>query len=49
MVRFSRTCISIPTFYFPSPDAVNAPATPLIDVDNPATFRSFTYEVYWNR
>ena len=53
VVSSSRARISIPTFYFPSGDAVIAPATPLTDAEHPAVFRSFTYKEYdqefWNR
>ncbi|KAL2490208.1 2-oxoglutarate (2OG) and Fe(II)-dependent oxygenase superfamily protein [Abeliophyllum distichum] len=45
--------ISIPTFYCPSPEAVIAPASELIDEDHPCQYRSFTYSEYyqkfWNR
>lgn len=45
--------ISIPTFYCPSPDAVIGPAKELINDEQPAVYRDFTYgeyyEKFWNR
>ncbi|KAL3742802.1 hypothetical protein ACJRO7_018158 [Eucalyptus globulus] len=53
VVNCDRERISIPTFYCPSPEALIGPAQGLIDHDNPAVYRSFTYEEYyhkfWNR
>ncbi|KAJ4728008.1 2-oxoglutarate (2OG) and Fe(II)-dependent oxygenase superfamily protein [Melia azedarach] len=53
IVNSSKERISIPTFYCPSPDAVIGPAPHLINDDNPALYRDFSYseyyEKFWNR
>ncbi|KAF5732014.1 hyoscyamine 6-dioxygenase-like [Tripterygium wilfordii] len=53
VVNCSKERISIPTFHCPSPDAVIAPAAPLIDDDHPVLYKKFTYAEYyakfWNR
>ncbi|XP_040985754.1 protein DMR6-LIKE OXYGENASE 2-like [Juglans microcarpa x Juglans regia] len=53
VVNSSKERISIPTFYCPSPDAVIGPAKELINDDQPAVYRDFTYgeyyEKFWNR
>ena len=40
MVSSSRARIYIPTFYFPSLDAIIAPATPLTRTEHPTLFRN---------
>jgi len=47
VVSSSKSRISIPTFYCPSPDAVIAPAPASIDDEHPALFRRFTYDEYY--
>ncbi|PON97192.1 Oxoglutarate/iron-dependent dioxygenase [Trema orientale] len=53
VVNSDKERISIPTFYCPSYDAIIGPAQKLIDEDEPAHYRSFTYgeyyEKFWNR
>lgn len=53
VVNCEKERMSIPTFYCPSPDALIGPAEKLIDEQNPAVYRSFTYaefyEKFWNR
>ncbi|KAG6633818.1 protein DMR6-LIKE OXYGENASE 2-like [Carya illinoinensis] len=53
VVNCNKERISIPTFYCPSPDAVIGPAKELINDDQPAVYRNFTYgeyyEKFWNR
>ncbi|KAI3691926.1 hypothetical protein L6452_31729 [Arctium lappa] len=53
VVNCEKERISIPTFYCPSPDAVIGPAPKLVTDDQPAVYRRFTYEEYydkfWNR
>ncbi|KAM2879559.1 hypothetical protein FF1_015039 [Malus domestica] len=53
VVNCNSERISIPTFYCPSPDAVIGPAEELINYDNPAMYRNFTYaeyyEKFWNK
>ncbi|GLT64658.1 hypothetical protein SLA2020_371370 [Shorea laevis] len=53
VVNCEKERMSIPTFYCPSPDAVIGPAEELIDDENPAVYRNFTYaeyyEKFWNR
>ncbi|KAH9302785.1 hypothetical protein KI387_014368 [Taxus chinensis] len=49
VVNCSEARISVPTFYCPSPDAVIQPAPGLITCDNPARYRKFTYEEYYEK
>ncbi|KAK4771471.1 hypothetical protein SAY87_032003 [Trapa incisa] len=49
VVNCEKERISVPTFYCPSPDAVIGPAKELIDDDNPAVYRNFTYQEYYDR
>ena len=41
--------ISIPTFYYPSNDALIVPAKDLIGNDHPAIYRDFTYAEYYEK
>ncbi|KAL5572230.1 hypothetical protein UlMin_021827 [Ulmus minor] len=49
VVNSSKERISIPTFYCPSYDAVIEPAQQLIDQDNLAHYKSFTYNEYYEK
>lgn len=53
VVNCNKERISIPTFYCPSPDALIGPAKELINHDQPAMYRNFTYaefyEKFWDR
>ncbi|GKA40552.1 DMR6-like oxygenase 2-like protein [Tanacetum coccineum] len=53
VVNCDKERISIPTFYCPSRDAVISPAPELVNDDQPAVYRPFTYGEYydkfWNR
>ncbi|GLJ22872.1 hypothetical protein SUGI_0431370 [Cryptomeria japonica] len=47
VVNSAQARISIPTFYCPSPEAVISPAASLITSGNPAWYKKFTYEEYY--
>ncbi|GLJ22873.1 hypothetical protein SUGI_0431380 [Cryptomeria japonica] len=47
LVNAAEARISVPTFYCPSPDALIAPVPSLVTSDNPAQYRKFTYEEYY--
>ncbi|GJU46971.1 DMR6-like oxygenase 2-like protein [Tanacetum coccineum] len=53
VVNCDKERISIPTFYCPSRDAVISPASELVNDDQPAVYKPFTYGEYydkfWNR
>ncbi|EXC02138.1 Hyoscyamine 6-dioxygenase [Morus notabilis] len=49
VVNCNKERISIPTFYCPSPDAIVEPAKHLINEDEPAVYRSFTYAEFYKK
>ncbi|PON37751.1 Oxoglutarate/iron-dependent dioxygenase [Parasponia andersonii] len=49
VVNCTKERISVPTFYCPSPDAVVEPAKELVNDQNPAVFKSFTYAEYYEK
>lgn len=49
LVNSTVSRISIPMFYSPSNDAVIEPFSSLINPDNPACYRKFTYEEYYRK
>ena len=40
-------CILIPTFYGPSDDAFIAPATSMVDEQQPNMYRGYHFEEFW--
>ncbi|KAG2295472.1 hypothetical protein Bca4012_003117 [Brassica carinata] len=50
VVNTEKERLSIPTFYFPSTDAVISPAQELIDGQtSPAVYKSFPFVEYWDK
>ncbi|ESQ38508.1 hypothetical protein EUTSA_v10028774mg [Eutrema salsugineum] len=50
VVNTEKERLSIPTFYFPSTDAVIGPAQELInEQDSPAVYKSFPFVEYWDK
>lgn len=53
VVNCDKERLSIPTFYCPSPEALIGPAKELVDEQNPAVYKDFTYaeyyEKFWNK
>ncbi|KAM6588278.1 hypothetical protein CsatA_010883 [Cannabis sativa] len=49
VVNSSMERLSVPTFYCPSLDAIMEPAKDLVNEQNPAVYRSFTYADYYQK
>lgn len=50
VVNTDKERLSIPTFYFPSTDAVIGPAQELINGQaSPAVYKSFPFVEYWDK
>ena len=47
VTNISTARISIPTFYFPGDDAFIAPATSMVDEQQPALYRGYHFEEFW--
>ncbi|KAL2336288.1 hypothetical protein Fmac_010734 [Flemingia macrophylla] len=49
LVNSEKERMSIPTFYFPSPDAVIKPAPQLVDNDHPAQYTNYEFSEFYNK